>query len=931
MAPNGVDAPVAGTNRVFNFAYNPETDAPTTAAYRNGDVTNMFYWMNRYHDLTYLLGFNEQARNFQDNNFGRGGVSADRVSAEGQDFSGTDNANFATPPDGGRGRMQMYVWTGPNPDRSGDLDQDVIFHEATHGLSNRLHGNATGLNDNMSAGLGEGWSDFYARALLATEDEDVNGIYTIAGWATHLTAGSYTDNYYYGIRRFPYAPRAVTGGPLNRPHNPLTFRDADFTQFDITDGAFPPGPFGAPFVDAPHNLGEIWASMLWEVRARFIARQGFSGNQEFLQYVTDGMKLSPLSPNFLQARDAILAAATAGGATPAHIADIWAGFAARGLGVFAEILSESGGNNTRVVENFLSVAPTFSINDVTLVEGNAGTTTATFTVTLTNPSPAESRVSFSTADGTATGGTANDYMPASGLLTFPAGTTSQPVAVTINGDGTVEPSETFFVNLFAPFDAVIGDAQGQGTILNDDGGSLPTSANDAYSTAFNTPLTVAAPGILANDNSNGGGALTALLISNVSSGALTLAAGGSFTYTPNAGFSGIDSFTYRALNGNGAGTLATATITVQPPAPPTSLDDAYNTPFDTALTVPAPGVLGNDGSNGGGAMTATLVTNAVNGVLALNANGGFTYTPTPGFVGADSFTYLATNSVGAGNVATVLLTVAAPTTIQPPIGLYVSSMEGNLVTFRWRSFPFGPQPTGHVIEGGVNPGEVLGSLPTGSPYPIFTVSVPTGSFFIRMHALDGSDRSGASNEIQIFVNVPQQPSSPANLVGVANGDTVGLAWRNTFAGGAPSSLVLDVTGSQTGSLPLGMTDNFSFAGIPGGTYTFTVRETNDTGTSAQSNAVTMTFPSACSGAPLAPSNFLAYKIGTTVYLVWDPPVSGPATTSYIVNVTGSFVGGFPTAGRSLSGVAPPGTYTFTVTGVNDCGSATTSEQTVTIP
>ena len=525
----------------------------------------------------------------------------------------------------------------------------------------------------------------------------------------------------------------------------------------------------------------------------------------------------------------------------------------------------------------------------------------------------------------------NDFVSSAGQLVFPSGTTTQPVSITINGDANIEANETFFVNLTAPINAVIGDAQGQSTILNDDGGSLPTSANDAYSTAFNTPLTVAAPGILANDNSNGGGALTALLVSNVSSGVLTLAAGGNFTYTPNAGFSGIDGFTYRALNGNGAGPLATATITVQPPAPPTSLDDAYNTPFDTALTVPAPGVLGNDGSNGGGAMTASLVTNVVNGVLALNANGGFTYTPNPGFVGADSFTYLATNSVGAGNVATVLLTVAAPTTIQPPIGLYVSSMEGNLVTFRWRPFPFGPQPTAHVIEGGVNPGEVLGSLATGSPYPIFTVSVPTGSFFIRMHALDGSDRSGASNEIQIFVNVPQQPSSPANLVGVANGDTVGLAWRNTFAGGAPSSLVLDVTGSQTGSLPLGMTENFSFAGMPGGTYTFTVRETNDTGTSAQSNAVTMTFPSACSGAPLAPSNFLAYKIVNTVYLVWDPPVSGAATTSYIVNVTGSFVGGFPTTGRSLSGAAPPGTYTFTVTGMNDCGSATTSEQTVTIP
>ncbi|TNY02812.1 metalloprotease, partial [Escherichia coli] len=71
----------------------------------------MFYVMNRYHDELYRLGFTEQAFNFQNDNFGRGGVAADRVSAEGQDSSGTNNANFNTPVDGGRGRMQMYIWT----------------------------------------------------------------------------------------------------------------------------------------------------------------------------------------------------------------------------------------------------------------------------------------------------------------------------------------------------------------------------------------------------------------------------------------------------------------------------------------------------------------------------------------------------------------------------------------------------------------------------------------------------------------------------------------------------------------------------------------------------------------------------------------------------------------------------------------------------
>ena len=83
MAPDGVDAPVTGAARVFNFAYNPQTDEPCDRApYQNGEVTDMFYWTNLYHDRLYLLGFTEAARNFQNDNFGRGGVAGDRVSAE---------------------------------------------------------------------------------------------------------------------------------------------------------------------------------------------------------------------------------------------------------------------------------------------------------------------------------------------------------------------------------------------------------------------------------------------------------------------------------------------------------------------------------------------------------------------------------------------------------------------------------------------------------------------------------------------------------------------------------------------------------------------------------------------------------------------------------------------------------------------------------
>src|SRR4029077_5444420 len=140
---------------------------------------------NLYHDRLYLLGFTEAARNFQNNNFGSGGVAGDRVRGEAQDSIGTNNANFSTPSDGGRGRMQMYIFPGPTPDRTSGLDHDVILHELTHGTSNRLHNNSTGLSSVMAGGMGEGWSDFYARALLSTADEDPNGIYTTGGWVTY--------------------------------------------------------------------------------------------------------------------------------------------------------------------------------------------------------------------------------------------------------------------------------------------------------------------------------------------------------------------------------------------------------------------------------------------------------------------------------------------------------------------------------------------------------------------------------------------------------------------------------------------------------------------------------------------------------------------------------------------------------------------------
>jgi hypothetical protein len=351
-SPDGIDPGGEATGsptRVFDFSYNPPplgSDSPTLASYRSGVTANLFYWANIYHDRLYLLGFTEAARNFQNNNFGRGGVGNDAVSAQVQDNSNVNNANFSTPPDGTPGRMQMYIFTGPTPNRDGSIDADVFMHELTHGLSNRLHNNGSGLTTTQAGGMGEGWSDYYARCLLSKPSEDVNSVFSAGTYVTYLLTAGYVDNYYYGIRRFPYAVRSKVG-VNGKPHNPLTFADIDTAQINLTDGAYPSGPIGSSLASEAHNIGEVWCMMLLEVRARIINRLGWAvGNDRALQIVTDAMKLDVASPTFIQARDSIIAADNAGFGG-ADMVDILNGFATRGAGMGASV----SGTST-VVESF---------------------------------------------------------------------------------------------------------------------------------------------------------------------------------------------------------------------------------------------------------------------------------------------------------------------------------------------------------------------------------------------------------------------------------------------------------------------------------------------------------------------------------------------------------------------------------------------------
>ena len=330
---NFLPAPQGGNPDV---GQTPTGNGVPQTIFRRGMMTHLFYLTNWYHDKLFALGFDEASANFQQTNFSGFGLGNDRVLGDAQDASGTDNANFATMPDGTSGRMQMYRFTentaATTDDRDGSLDAEIVLHELTHGTSNRLVGNAAGLNWDPATGMGEGWSDFYALSLLNPTNADIpTARYTSGSYATYKLDTGYLDNYVYGIRRFPYSSQKSV--------NPLTWADIDDTTNNLSGGMAPtPLTFfnNAGGMEV-HNLGEVWAVTLWDVRARVIADAAGangdvpSGNTTMLQLVTDGLKMTPIDPTLVDARDAILNADCATNSCN-NEDSIWKGFANRGFG-----------------------------------------------------------------------------------------------------------------------------------------------------------------------------------------------------------------------------------------------------------------------------------------------------------------------------------------------------------------------------------------------------------------------------------------------------------------------------------------------------------------------------------------------------------------------------------------------------------------------
>jgi MYXO-CTERM domain-containing protein len=331
-------------DRVFDTGGDPQsTNDQIKAA-----VTHLFYVNNWLHDFWYDSGFDEAAGNAQEDNLGRGGAGGDPILAEGQDSSGTNNANMFTPGDGASPVMQMYIFDaaagGARPD--GTIDTNIITHEFGHYWHHRL----VDCGSSSCRAMSEGWGDFLALHMNMRPGDDLDGVFAMGAYVLP----SFTANAaYFGIRRYPYSRRY--------DRSPLTFRH--MRNGEALPPADSPPRSDVEFLQGVenwefHNAGEIWCLMVWTGLVDLLAdSQGPSprftfnqGRRRYADYLVAGMIATPVEPTFTQQRDAILAAALAADAIDHAI--LVNAYAKRGFGPLAVSPPQDSFNGAGIVEDF---------------------------------------------------------------------------------------------------------------------------------------------------------------------------------------------------------------------------------------------------------------------------------------------------------------------------------------------------------------------------------------------------------------------------------------------------------------------------------------------------------------------------------------------------------------------------------------------------
>ncbi|MDO0972856.1 beta strand repeat-containing protein, partial [Mycolicibacterium frederiksbergense] len=471
-------------------------------------------------------------------------------------------------------------------------------------------------------------------------------------------------------------------------------------------------------------------------------------------------------------------------------------------------------------------------------DGTATSSVATVSITVNavNDAPVAVGDTFTTDEDTTLTGNVltNDSDVDGDTLTATLVTGPTNGTLTLNADGSFTYTPAANYNGADSFTYTASDGTATSSVatvsitvaaVND----TPVTANDTFTADEDTVLT---GNVLTNDSDVDGDTLTATLVDGPANGTLTLNADGSFTYTPAANYNGADSFTYTASDGTATSSTATVSITVNAVNDaPVATGDTVSTDEDTTLTG---NVLSNDSDVDGNTLTATLVDGPTNGILTLNPDGSFTYTPAADFNGSDSFTYTAGDGTATSSVATVSITVNAvndtPVTVADSVTTDEDTvLTGNVLTND--SDVDGDTLTATLVDGPTN-----GTL-TLNPDGSFTYTPDTDFNGADSFTYTAGDGTATSSTATVSITVNAVNDAPVTVADsfTTNEDTAltgNVLTNDTDADGNTLTATL-VTGPANGTLTLNADGSFTYtpAADFNGADSFTYTASDGTATS----------------------------------------------------------------------------------------------------
>jgi VCBS repeat-containing protein len=826
--------PSSGSDWIYPLQIVPGQTCPPPGCTWNPDIplsrqtnqkhatTELFYLVNTFHDHLKAapIGFTQATRGFElaTDPLNPGGIAGDPLLAETDNYDndpdGTgprqppsvNNSSMTTPRDGESPLLQVFLFTTRAVNAADTAD--IVFHEYTHGLTNRSVGNGVGMDANQSRALGEGWSDWYALDYLDLK----NLRHDSGGSSGDMTIGDYVEAG--GLRTqgadCPVGP-AVAGCPRG-----------GYTLGDM--GSVSPGGFEV------HADGEIWLETLWDIRSAL-------GTNTAEAIITEGLRLSPNNPSFLEARDAIIQADQSLNAG-ANYDSLWAIFAARGMGYNALTSSSAATSATEAFD-----LPPQLVHDTTALSDAVGGDgddvpepgeTISLSETLGNPHSAATGVIIGTLGTTtpevtilgssstwavvAPGATAAGTPPFEVVLgsqvrcdidahlqlaipsTDPSQATSIPLQLPIGSRSSTDAPQNIAAGTIVPdpmassgFTTTGGIAStvtfgGTGGPINGLEVRIPklrhTWVGDLVMTLTHGPKTIVLmnrPGA-GQDGASGDDFSNLVLDDDAATSIDSLPAtnpSGGYTgrYRPDQALSAFNTddrlgtWTLRVLDAYppaDSGTLggwgirpsghAPAVDSTCPNRAPEPTADAYSTGGGQPLQATT-GVLANDSEPDGDALAAVKTSDPAHGTVTLADAGTFTYTPQSSFRGTDSFTYRATDGTASSSQVTVTISVGntPPAAADDAYGATSGSTLAGATVLANDSDPNGDSLTAVLASG---PAHGTLSLASNGTFAYTPDAAFTGRDAFTYKASDGTDASAAATAV-IDVSAAPPPTPPA--------------------------------------------------------------------------------------------------------------------------------------------------------------------------